>query len=121
MVTGRSGAAQNDLMAKWPEMPQSSGTCSAVACWTCFGKPGLMLSGRRYANRTTRRKRGAVTAVGQVPPDAHDRPIRRHLLRLSNVEKAPDHSRLSHTRSGLPQLAPGFELNLITECGLVLG
>jgi hypothetical protein len=45
MAIGRSGAAQNDLMAKWPEMPQSRGTCSAIARWTCFGKPGLPPSG----------------------------------------------------------------------------
>lgn len=50
-----------------------------------------------YAPRTGRRHcRRAGTS------DAHDRLIRRHLLRLSNVEKAPDHSWLSHTRSGLP-------------------
>jgi hypothetical protein len=32
MAMGRSGAAQNDLMAKWPEMPQSPVTCFTMAC-----------------------------------------------------------------------------------------
>jgi hypothetical protein len=39
---------------------------------------------------------------GRYFRNAHDRLIRRHLLGLSNVEKAPDHSWQPHRRSGLP-------------------
>lgn len=45
MAMGRSGAAQNDLMAKWPEMPQSP-----ARVLRSLAGPAL---GRRYANRTT--------------------------------------------------------------------
>jgi len=89
-----------------------------------------------------RRWARAVAAAGAVFPDAHDRLFRgdrqrgiawrcadsyslRDFLRLSNVEKVPDHSWLSRTRSRLPHEAHekvfGWVLKLVAERGLVKG
>jgi Transposase domain (DUF772) len=82
----------------------------------------------------------AVAAAGAVLPHAHDRLFRgdrqrarhcvdsfsrRDFLRLSNRDKAPDHSWLSRTRSRLPHEAHekvfGFMLRLAAEDGLAKG
>ena len=82
----------------------------------------------------------AVAAARPLFPHAHDRLFRgppgvawrcansfslRDFLRLSNVEKVPDHSWLSRTRSRLPHEAHekvfGWVLKLVAERGLVKG
>ena len=85
----------------------------------------------------------AIAAAGPIFPHAHDRLFRgarqraghrvalrdsfslRDFLRLSNIEKVPDHSWLSRMRSRLPHEAHekvfGRVLKLVAERGLVRG
>src|SRR5271166_4558603 len=116
---------------------------STIGCRSCCANRTSTASLRRCANPTMRRRWArAVAAAGAVFPDAHDRLFRgdrqrgiawrcadsyslRDFLRLSNVERVPDHSWLSLTRSRLPHEAHekvfGWVLKLVAERGLVMG
>ena len=144
MAMGRSVAVQDDLMATWAEIPRSPGHAfydrlqellseagfDALVEEVCephyaprMGAPSLP-PGRYFRmhmigiSRVPRAERGIAWRCA-------DSYSLRDFLRLSNVEKVPDHSWLSRTRSRLPHEAHekvfGWVLKLVAERGLVNG
>ena len=144
MSMGRSGAVQDDLMATWAEMPRSPGHAFYDRLQELLSEAGFdafveEVCRSRYAPRM-----GAPSAppgryfrmhmIGYFEGLDSERGIAwrcadlyslRDFLRLSNVEKVPDHSWLSGTRSRLPhetrETVFGWVLKLAAERGLVKG
>src|SRR5271157_3439803 len=144
MAMGRSGAVQDDLMATWAEMPRSPGHAfydrlqellseagfDAFVEEVCkpyyaprMGAPSLP-PGRYFRMHMIGYFEGLDSERG-IAWRCADSYSLREFLRLSNVEKVPDHSWLSRTRSRLPHEAHetvfGWVLKLVAERGLVRG
>jgi transposase len=144
MAMGRSGAVQDDLMATWSEMPRSPGHAfydrlqsvlleagfDAFVEQVCkpyyaprMGAPSLP-PGRYFRMHMIGYFEGLDSERG-IAWRCADSYSLRDFLRLSNVEKVPDHSWLSRTRSRLPHEAHervfGWVLKLVAERGLVRG
>ncbi len=144
MAMGRSGAVQDDLMATWAEMPRSPGHAfydrlqdllseagfDAFVEEVCkphyaprMGAPSLP-PGRYFRMHMIGYFEGLDSERG-IAWRCADSYSLREFLRLSNVEKVPDHSWLSRTRSRLPHEAHekvfGWVLKLVAERGLVKG
>ena len=144
MAMGRSGAVQNDLMATWAEMPRSPGHAFydrlqgllreadfdgfvEEECKPYYaprmGAPSLP-PGRYFRLHMIGYFEGLDSERG-IAWRCADSYSLRDFLRLSNLEKVPDHSWLSRTRSRLPHEAHekvfGWVLKLVAERGLVKG
>jgi transposase len=144
MAMGRSDAVQDDLMATWSEMPRSPGHAfydrlqdllreagfDAFVEAVCkpfyaprMGAPSLP-PGRYFRMHMIGYFEGIDSERG-IAWRCADSFSLRDFLRLSNVEKVPDHSWLSRTRSRLPHEAHetvfGWVLKLVAERGLVKG
>src|ERR1700688_889820 len=144
MAMGRSEAVQGDLMATWAEMPRSPGHAfydrlqellrgagfDAFVEGVCrpyyaprMGAPSLP-PGRYFRMHMIGYFEGIDSERG-IAWRCADSFSLRDFLRLSNRDKAPDHSWLSRTRSRLPHEAHekvfGFVLRLVAEHGLVKG
>ena len=144
MAMGRSEAVQDDLMATWAEMPRSPGHAfydrlqdllreagfDAFVEGACkpyyaprMGAPSLP-PGRYFRMHMIGYFEGIDSERG-IAWRCADSFSLRDFLRLSNVEKVPDHSWLSRTRSRLPHEAHetvfGWVLKLVAERGLVKG
>jgi transposase len=144
MSMGRSDAVQDDLMATWAEMPRSPGHAFydrlqdllreagfdafvEEACKPYYaprmGAPSLP-PGRYFRMHMIGYFEGIDSERG-IAWRCADSFSLRDFLRLSNREKAPDHSWLSRTRSRLPHEAHekvfGWVLKLVAERGLVRG
>jgi len=144
MAMGRSDAVQDDLMATWAEMPRSPGHAfydrlQDLLCEAGFdafveevckphyaprmGAPSLP-PGRYFRMHMIGYFEGIDSERG-IAWRCADSFSLRDFLRLSNVEKVPDHSWLSRTRSRLPHEAHetvfGWVLKLVAERGLVKG
>jgi transposase len=144
MAMGRSGAVQDDLMATWAEMPRSPGhafydrlqgllresdfdgfveeVCKPFYA-AKMGAPSLP-PGRYFRMHMIGYFEGIDSERGLAWRCADSYSLR-DFLRLSNRERAPDHSWLSRTRSRLPHEAHekvfGWVLKLVAERGLVNG
>src|SRR5271157_1289791 len=144
MAMGRSGAVQDDLMATWAEMPRSPGhafydrlqellreadfdgfveeVCKPFYA-AKMGAPSLP-PGRYFRMHMIGYFEGIDSERGLAWRCADSYSLR-DFLRLSNLEKVPDHSWLSRTRSRLPHEAHekvfGWVLKLVAERGLVNG
>src|SRR5271157_1650032 len=144
MAMGRSEGVQGDLMATWAEMPRSPGHAfydrlqellrgagfDAFVEGVCrpyyaprMGAPSLP-PGRYFRMHMIGYFEGIDSERG-IAWRCADSFSLRDFLRLSNRDKAPDHSWLSCTRSRLPHEAHekvfGFVLRLVAEHGLVKG
>jgi transposase len=144
MAMGRSDAVQEDLMATWAEMPRSPGHAfydrlrdllreagfDAFVEGVCkpyyaprMGAPSLP-PGRYFRMHMIGYFEGIDSERGLAWRCADSFSLR-DFLRLSNVERVPDHSWLSRTRSRLPHEAHetvfGWVLKLVAERGLVKG
>ena len=144
MAMGRSEAVQDDLIATWAEMPRSPGHVfydrlqdllreggfDAFVEEVCkpfysprMGAPSLP-PGRYFRMHMIGYIEGIDSERGIVWRCADSFSLR-DFLRLSNVEKVPDHSWLSRTRSRLSHEAHetvfGWVLKLVAERGLVKG
>ncbi len=144
MAMKRSEAVQDELLATWAEMPRSPGHAfydrlqdvlreagfDAFVEETCkpyyaprMGAPSLP-PGRYFRMHMIGYFEGLHSERG-IAWRCADSFSLRDFLRLSNREKAPDHSWLSRTRSRLPHEAHdkvfGFVLKLVAERGLVKG
>jgi transposase len=144
MAMGRSDAVQDDLMATWAEMPRSPGHAfydrlQDLLCEAGFdafveevckphyaprmGAPSLP-PGRYFRMHMIGYFEGIDSERG-IAWRCADSFSLRDFLRRSNVEKVPDHSWLSRTRSRLPHEAHetvfGWVLKLVAERGLVKG
>ena len=144
MAMGRSEAVQGDLMATWAEMPRSPGHAfydrlqdllreagfDAFVEGVCrpyyaprMGAPSLP-PGRYFRMHMIGYFEGIDSERGLAWRCADSFSLR-DFLRLSNVERVPDHSWLSRTRSRLPHEAHetvfGWVLRLVAERGLVKG
>jgi transposase len=144
MAMGRSGGVQGELMATWAEMPRSPGhafygrlqaflreadfdgfveeVCKPFYA-AKMGAPSLP-PGRYFRMHMIGYFEGIDSERGLAWRCADSYSLR-DFLRLSNREKAPDHSWLSRTRSRLPHEAHekvfGWVLRLVAERGLVKG
>src|SRR5580698_3908892 len=144
MAMGRSERVQGDLMTTWAEMPRSPGHAfydrlqellrgagfDAFVEGVCrpyyaprMGAPSLP-PGRYFRMHMIGYFEGIDSERG-IAWRCADSFSLRDFLRLSNRDKAPDHSWLSRTRSRLPHEAHekvfGFVLRLVAEHGLVKG
>jgi transposase len=144
MAMGRSEGVQGDLMTTWAEMPRSPGHAfydrlqellrgagfDAFVEGVCrpyyaprMGAPSLP-PGRYFRMHMIGYFEGIDSERG-IAWRCADSFSLRDFLRLSNRDKAPDHSWLSRTRSRLPHEAHekvfGFVLRLVAEHGLVKG
>jgi transposase len=144
MAMGRSGAVQDDLMATWAEMARSPGHAFYDRLQSVLLEAGFDAFVEEMCKPYYAPRMGAPS----VPPGRYfrmhmigyfegldsergiawrcaDSYSLRDFLRLSNVEKVPDHSWLSRTRSRLPhethEKAFGWVLKLVAERGLVKG
>ena len=144
MAMGRSGAVQDDLMATWAEMPRSPGHAFYDRLQELLGEAGFDAFVEEVCKPHYAPRMGAPSLppgryfrmhmIGYFEGLDSERGIAwrcadsyslREFLRLSNVEKVPDHSWLSRTRSRLPHEAHekvfGWVLKLVAERGLVKG
>src|ERR1700734_3578742 len=144
MAMGRSDAVQGDLLATWAEMPRSPGHAfydrlqdllreagfDAFVEGVCkpyyaprMGAPSLP-PGRYFRMHMIGYFEGIDSERG-IAWRCADSFSLRDFLRLSNVERVPDHSWLSRTGSRLPHEAHetvfGWVLKLVAERGLVKG
>jgi transposase len=144
MAMGRSDGVQDELMATWAEMPRSPGHAfydrlqdllreagfDAFVEEVCkpyyaprMGAPSLP-PGRYFRMHMIGYFEGIDSERG-IAWRCADSFSLRDFLRLSNRDKAPDHSWLSRTRSRLPheahEKAFGFVLKLVAEHGLLKG
>src|SRR5271156_823092 len=144
MAMGRSEGVQGDLMAAWAEMPRSPGHAfydrlqellrgagfDAFVEGVCrpyyaprMGAPSLP-PGRYFRMHMIGYFEGIDSERG-IAWRCADSFSLRDFLRLSNRDKAPDHSWLSRARSRLPHEAHetvfGWVLALVAERGLVKG
>ena len=145
MAMGRSGAVQDDLMATWAEMPRSPGHAFYDRLQDLLSEAGFDAFVEDVCKPHSAPRMGAPS----LPPGRYFRmhmigyfeglderarhrlALRgfvlgsREFLRLSNVDKVPDHSWLSRTRSRLPhethEQVFGWVLKLVAERGLVKG
>ncbi len=144
MAMGRSEGVQDDLMATWAEMPRSPGHAfydrlqellreagfDAFVEQVCkpyyaprMGAPSLP-PGRYFRMHMIGYFEGIDSERG-IAWRCADSFSLRDFLRLSNLDKVPDHSWLSRTRSRLPHEAHekvfGWVLKIVAEHGLVKG
>ena len=141
MAMGRSEVVQDDLMATWAEMPRSPGHAfydrlqdllreagfDAFVEGACkpyyaprMGAPSLP-PGRYFRMHMIELLRGHRQRAGHRVA-LRDSFSLRDFLRLSNVERVPDHSWLSRTRSRLcrheaHETVFGWVLKLVAERG----
>jgi transposase len=144
MAMGRSGAVQDDLMATWAEMPRSPGHAFYDRLQELLSEAGF----DAFVEEVCKPYYAPLMGAPSLPPGRYfrmhmigyfegldsergiawrcaDSYSLRDFLRLSNIEKVPDHSWLSRTRSRLPHEAHeqvfGWVLKLVAERGLVKG
>ncbi len=144
MAMGRSGAVQDDLIATWAEMPRSPGHAFYDRLQDLLSEAGFDAFVEEVCKPYYAPRMGAPSLppgryfrmhmIGYFEGIDSERGIAwrcadsyslRDFLRLSNVERVPDHSWLSRTRSRLPHEAHekvfGWVLKLVAERGLVKG
>jgi len=144
MAMGRSDAVQDDLMATWAEMPRSPGHAFYDRLQELLGEAGFDAFVEQVCKPYYAPRMGAPSLppgryfrmhmIGYFEGLHSERGIAwrcadsfslRDFLRLSNRDKAPDHSWLSRMRTRLPheahEKAFGFVLKLVAERGLVKG
>jgi transposase len=144
MAMGRSGAVQGDLMATWAELPRSPGHAFYDRLQSVLGEAGF----DAFVEEACKPHYAPRMGAPSLPPGRYfrmhmigyfegidserglawrcaDSFSLRDFLRLSNVEKVPDHSWLSRTRSRLPhethERVFGWVLKLAAERGLLKG
>ena len=144
MAMGRSDAIQDDLMATWAEIPRSPGHAFYDRLQTLLQEAGFDAFVEDVCKPFYAPRMGAPSLppgryfrmhmIGYFEGIDSERGIAwrcadsfslRDFLRLSNVEKVPDHSWLSRTRSRLPHEAHetvfNWVLKRVAERGLVKG
>jgi hypothetical protein len=142
MAMGRSDAVQDDLMATWAEMPRSPGHAFYDRLQGLLREAGFDAFVEGVCKPYCALRMGArslppgqyfrMHMIGYCEGIDSERGIAwrcadsfslRDFLRLPNVERVPDHSWLSRTRSRLPHEAHekvfGWVLKLVAERGLV--
>jgi transposase len=144
MAMGRSEAVQDELMATWAEMARSPGHAFYDRLQDLLREAGFDVFVEEVCKPYYAPRMGAPSLppgryfrmhmIGYFEGIDSERGIAwrcadsfslRDFLRLSNREKAPDHSWLSRTRSRLPHEAHetvfGWVLKLVAEHGLLKG